>query len=191
MHVLSPQPNAGDVMKQSRWRDGRRSLSRSRRGRTRGQAQVEFALVVVFLMILVLSMLELLTLIHTYNVLADSAKEGVRYAIVHGANNTNKIVPPCPGGTNCNKLDGDPAPAGTAAQDPTNIYGVVKTYAQYSLHDTTGMTVAVTYPGGDATPANKTPNRVQVVVSYPYQVFFGLGWPTVTVHAAAEGRIMN
>jgi Flp pilus assembly protein TadG len=154
---------------------------------------VEFALVIVFLMILVLSMLELITLIHTYNVLADAAKEGVRYAIVHGANNSY-AVGPCPGGTNCNKLDGLPAPAGTAAQDPTNAYGVVKTYAQYSLHDTSGMTVTVTYGPADAppvTPLNKTPNRVQIVVSYPYQAFFGLGWPTVTVNAAAEGRIMN
>ena len=41
------------------------------------------------------------------------------------------------------------------------------------------------------TPLNKTPNRVQVVVAYPYQPIFGLGWPTVTVNAAAEGRIMN
>jgi TadE-like protein len=179
-------------MKLSRWCDGRPSSSRSRRGRARGQAQVEFALVVVFLMILVLSMLELITFIHTYNVLADAAKEGVRYAIVHGANNTYQVGP-CPGGLNCNKLDGDPAPPGTAAQDPTNLYGVVKTYAQYSLHDTTGMTVTATHlDAATATkPANATPNRVQIVVSYSYKAFFGLGWPTVTVHAAAEGRIMN
>src|SRR5713226_10340933 len=79
--------------------------------------QVEFALVVVFLMILVLSMIEIITLIHTYNVLAYSAKEGVRYAIVHGANNAYKVGP-CPGGPRCAKLDGPPAPPGTAAQDP-------------------------------------------------------------------------
>jgi len=177
-------------MKLCRWCDGCPSSSRSCRGRARGQAQVEFALVVVFLMILVLSMIEIITLIHTYNVLAYSAKEGVRYAIVHGANNAYKVGP-CPGGPRCAKLDGPPAPPGTAAQDPTNVYGVVKTYAQYSLHDTSGMTVSVSYPGGDAAPANKTPNQVRIVVSYPYQAFFGLGWPTVTVNAAAEGRIMN
>jgi Flp pilus assembly protein TadG len=176
-------------MKLSRWCNGRSYLCQSRRGRARGQAQVEFALVIVFLMILVLSMLETIALIHTYNVLADAAKEGVRYAIVHGWNNS---YPTGPGNTT--KIDGDPAPPGTAAQDPTNAYGVVKTFAQYSLHDTTNMTVTVTYGPADTppvTPLNKTPNRVQVVVSYPYQAFFGLGWPTVTVNAAAEGRIMN
>src|ERR1700740_304628 len=82
----------------------------------RGQAQVEFALVVIFLFILVLSILETLFFMHTYNVLADSAKEGVRYAIVHGANNSYAVGPTCP----CAKVDGGPAPSGAAAEDPTN-----------------------------------------------------------------------
>jgi hypothetical protein len=68
----------------------------------------------------------------------------------------------------------------------------VRTYAQYSLHDVTAaqMTVTVTYPDSANAPANKPPNRVRVVVSYPYDAFFGLGWPTLTLNAAAEGRIM-
>jgi hypothetical protein len=164
----------------------------------RGQAQVEFALVVIFLFILVLSILETLFFMHTYNVLADSAKEGVRYAIVHGANNGLQMPPlasctaascSCP----CVDIDGPPAPPGTVA-GYGSTYGVVKTFAQYSLHDTSAMTVTVTYGPADSpaiTPLNKTPNRVQVVVAYPYHPFFGLGWPTVTVNAAAEGRIMN
>ena len=154
----------------------------------RGQALVEFALVIIFLFLLVLGILEMLFFMNTYNVLADSAKEGVRYAIVHGVNNKYAAGPTCP----CAKIDGPAGPSLAAAEDPTNTsYGIVKTFAQYSLHDSTGMTVTVTYPGGDATPANKPPNRVQVVVTYPYHPFFGLGWPTVTVNAAAEGRIMN
>jgi len=131
----------------------------------RGQATIEFALVIIFLMI----------------VLADSAKEGVRYAIVHGTNNSTPSGPTCP----CKDIDGPAAPPGTVP-GYNSSYGVVKTFAQYSLHDTSGMTVTVTYPAG-----NKTPNLVQVVVAYPYQPFFGLGWPTITVNAAAEGRIIN
>lgn len=153
----------------------------------RGQATIEFAFVFILLIVLVISILEIILFMHTYNVLADSAKEGVRYAIVHGANNSYQVGPSCP----CAKLDGPAAPSETAAVDPTNAYGVVKSFAQYSLHSTSGMTVTVTYPGGNATPANKTPNRVQVKVSYPYQWFFGLGWAAITVNAAAEGRIMN
>jgi Flp pilus assembly protein TadG len=154
----------------------------------RGQATIEFALLIVFLMIMVISILEMVLFMHTYNVLADSAKEGVRYAIVHGANNSYPAGPTCP----CAKIDGDPAPSMTLAEDPSSTYGVVKTFAQFSLHSASNMTVTVTYPGGAATPANKTPNLVRVVVSYPYQLVFPVDWgPTVTVYAAAEGRIMN
>ena len=157
----------------------------------RGQTTIEFALVVIFLFVLVLSIVEMTFFVSTYNVLADSAKEGVRYAIVHGANNAQQMGPTCP----CLDIDGPPAPFGTTPGYGSH-YGVVKTYAQYSLHDVSGtkMTVTVTYGPADTpavAPLNKTPNRVQVVVAYPYKPFFGLGWPTVTVNAAAEGRIMN
>jgi hypothetical protein len=180
-------------MKLSRWCDGRRP--RSCRGRARGQAQVEFALVAVLLMVLVLSMIELLSLVNTYNVLADSAKEGVRYGIVHGTNNSIPSGPICnPGGASdtCQDIDGPPAPPGTVPGYGSG-YGVVMTYAQYSLHDISNMTVNVAYPdAATATkPSNATPNRVQVTVAYPFKPLFGLGWPTVTVYAAAEGRIMN
>jgi hypothetical protein len=159
---------------------------RSRRGSHRGQAAVEFALVVVLMMVLILSMIELMMLMHTYNVLADSAKEGLRYAVVHGTGNSIPSGPTCP----CADIDGPAASPGTNPGYGSG-YGVVKTYAQYSLHDMSGMTITVSYPDAANPPANKAPNRVQVVVAYPFRPLFGLGWPTVTVNAAAEGRIMN
>ena len=157
----------------------------------RGQAMVEFMLVVVILMVLFASMLELMSLMHTYNTLADAAKEGVRYAIVHGSRNSCASGP-----SNTTAIDGPPAPAGSVPgycqPDATSQYGVVRTYAQYSLHDITNLTVNVTYPDAATqnVPTNGAPNRVQVAVSYPYAPFF-FSWPTVTVYAAAEGRIMN
>jgi Flp pilus assembly protein TadG len=156
---------------------------------TSGQALIEFAFVLVFWVILVVAILEMLLFMHAYNVLADAAKEGVRYAIVHGANNPQGIAPPCTAAT-CPDLLGPAAPGGTVP-GYNSSYGVVKTYAQMSLGDVTGMTVTATYPDGTSSTLNKTPNRVQVTVSYPYQPFFGLGWPTVNLNAAAEGRIMN
>jgi hypothetical protein len=153
---------------------------------THGQAQVEFALIIVFLMILILGSIELVSLMHTYNVLADSAKEGLRYAVVHGTNNSTPSGPTCP----CIDIDGPAAPPGTVPGYGSG-YGVVSTYAQYALHDLTGMTVTVTYLDTTNPPANQPPNRVQVVVTYPFRPLFNLGWPTVTVNAAAEGRIMN
>lgn len=153
------------------------NFSRPGRRGEKGQAAVEFALTVVFLMLLIVGFVELIMMLHTYNVIADAAKEGVRYAIVHGAGNTGGSGPTCP----CAAIDGA---VGT---------GVVKTYAQLSLHDTTAMTVTVNYnPGGNngAAACNKSPCLVRVTVSYPYQPFFGLGWPTVNVNAAAQGRIV-
>jgi hypothetical protein len=151
-----------------------------------GQAQVEFACVIVLLFATILAALELISLIHTYNVLADAAKEGVRYATVHGTGNSTPSGPSCP----CSDIDGPAAPPGTVAGYGSG-YGVVKTYAQYSLHDMTGITVSVSYPDTANPPANQTPNRVQVTVAYPYRPFFNLGWPSVTLNAASEGRIMN
>jgi len=133
--------------------------------------------------------LELLLFMHTYNVLADSAKEGVRYAIIHGSHNPQGIAPPCTAAA-CPDLLGPAAPLGTVPGYGSS-YGVVKTYAQMSLRDVSTMTVTANYPDGTSSTSNKPPNRVQITVSYPYQPFFGLGWPTVTVNAAAEGRIMN
>src|SRR5260370_18523166 len=75
----------------------------------RGQATIEFALVIIFLMIMVLSIVEMIFFMNTYNVLADSAKEGVRYAIVHGTHNSQPSGPTCP----CAPIAGPPAPAGT------------------------------------------------------------------------------
>ena len=148
-------------------------LRRARRGDA-GQAQVEFALVIVFLMLLIVSFIEVVLMMHTYNVIADAAKEGVRYAIVHGADNTAGCGP-----ASCTAISGQT--------------GVVKTYAKNSLHDTTTMAVTVDYNPGlnnGAVNCNKSPCLVRVTVSYPYQPIFGMGWPTVTVKAAAQGRII-
>jgi Flp pilus assembly pilin Flp len=164
----------------------RSAIRSSWRHNADGQAQVEFALIIVFIMMMILGSIELISLIHAYNALADSAKEGVRYAIVHGTNNSTPSGPTCP----CTDIDGPAAPPGTIPGYGSG-YGVVATYAQYSMHDITGMSVTVNYLDTANPPANQPPNRVQVTVSYPFRPLFNLGWPTVTVNAAAEGRIMN
>lgn len=146
----------------------------------KGQSLVEFSLVFLILIVMIIGFIETVIFIHTYNVLADAAKEGVRYAIVHGSSNSSPSGPSC-AGSGCAAITGAP---GT---------GVVKTYAQYSLHSTTTMTVTANYNPGNAngaTACNTAPCLVQVTVSYPYQPLFGVAWATVTVNAAAEGRIV-
>jgi hypothetical protein len=140
---------------------------------SRGQAQFEFVLSILFIMLFIFGMLELVLLVYTYNVLADSAKEGVRYAVVHG---TDSLSCSGPGSSEVTCLDSSGA----------NVQSTVTQYAQYSFHSTSSMTITVTYPDSSSAPAS----RVQVHISYPYQPFFGLGWPTVSVNAAAAGRII-
>ena len=64
------------------------SVKSSRKKRQAGQAAVEFALVIVFLVVFLLSFIEITALVYTYSVLADSAKEGVRFGVVHGTLST-------------------------------------------------------------------------------------------------------
>src|SRR5262245_36525627 len=60
---------------------------RSQFGGTRreaGQAMVEFMLVVSFLVLLFVSIVQMIMYMYAYTTYANAAKEGVRYAIVHG-----------------------------------------------------------------------------------------------------------
>jgi Flp pilus assembly protein TadG len=145
------------------------------KSKSKGQAQVEFALTVIFVMLLIIGSIEMIVLVYTYSVLADAAKEGVRYAVVHGTG---------VGGTNCS----GPGGGGISCSDSSaaNVVAAVTKYTSLSFHDSSAMTVTPTYPDGSSV----APYRVRVTVTYPYQPLFGLGWPTVTVNAAAEGRIV-
>ena len=140
-----------------------------------GQAQVEFVLSIIFVVVLIFGIVELIMLLYTYNVLADSAKEGVRQAIVLGSDSSNGTT--SNGSHTCSTTF-------TAAQ---SVYSTVCSYAATSFHDVTGMSVSVSYPD----TSNAAGNRVQVTVSYPYKSLLGLAWETTTINinAAAEGRI--
>ncbi|MBZ5526886.1 MAG: pilus assembly protein [Acidobacteriia bacterium] len=141
--------------------------------RAGGQAAVEFVLTFLAILFLIFWTFELIMLLYSYNVFADAAKEGVRYAIVHGAGNSASSGPA----------------SGTANDCTTNVaavQNVVKAYAKTSFHDISGMTVTVCYLDG----TNQSPNRVRVTASYPYIPYIRLGWAPPTIQAAAEGRIV-
>ena len=147
--------------------------SRPFKTEARGAVQIEFVLSILTIMFLIFAMWELIMIVHTMNVLSDSAKEGVRYAIVHGGHNVNCSGPnPPPDCTN---------------PDPTasNVVSRVKEYAKYSLHDITAISVTVTYPDGSIA----APNRVRVEVAYDFVPYTALNFRP-TLRAAAEGRIV-
>lgn len=168
-----------------------------------GQALVEFALVTVFVFLLFVSAVQMIMLMYAYNTLANSAKEGVRYAIVHGTQNSNCSGP------------GDPTqtPAKTCPSDPNgaNIQAAVVNFAAVSIQNVSTSEVTVSWNPQDSsgvcangpcttgTGIPPTPNLgcsapgciVRVTVGHPYTPLFGLPWPNFTLYASAEGTIMN
>lgn len=159
-----------------------RRIQQKRNGST-GQAAVEFTLMIVFIMLFFLAMIELIGLIHTYNVLADSAKAGVRYAVVHGTGNST-CSGPGGGGVTC----GDSA--------ANNVKDAALFYARMSFHSITRTNISVDYNPNGANGASACSTRnpaclVRVTAAYQYQPFFGFPWPNVMVRAASEGRIVN
>jgi Flp pilus assembly protein TadG len=170
-----------------------RSKFRARRLATdaSGQAMVEFALVITFVVILFVAVLEMIFLMHTYNTLADAAKEGVRYAIVHGTGSSTAN-----GGVGCSgpgtATGVIPSVTCTADTSATYVKNAVTKYADLSMQNVTNSNVNVDYNPNSVNPSScSQPGcMVKVTVSYVYHPFFGLGWPSVTIHAAADGRIM-
>ena len=79
----------------------------TRRERTAGQAMVEFAVVVPLLFLLVLATFEAGRFIFHYELLNNAAREGARFAIVHGARAQCPSGPPPPGETNMCDPAGD------------------------------------------------------------------------------------
>ena len=149
------------------------------RKRERGQTAIEFLFTVLFVMLFVLGFLELVMLVFSYNVLADSAKEGVRFAIVHGTKSLS-----------CNG-PGDPTDA-TIACDNTKagVKTAVTRFAGHSGQRIVNGDVTVTYANPAGGAACSTPGcSVEVQVAHAYRPFFGMGWPNVTMHATSEGVV--
>jgi hypothetical protein len=149
------------------------------RKRELGQASIEFLLTALWVMVMILGFIEIIMLFYAYSVVADSAKEGVRYAIVHGSLSNN-----------CNG-PGDPLNPSIAC-DATEA-GVVSAVTSYGNHS--GQTLAtgeitITYanPGGGA--ACSAPGcGVHVAIAHPYRPLFGIDWFTVSLNAAAQGTV--
>jgi Flp pilus assembly protein TadG len=147
-------------------------LPRKIRERQRGQAMVEFMLSLMVIMIFVLFCFEMVMILWSYNLLADAAKEGVRFAIVNGSRSGSPSGPSTGNTSDCS----------------TNVSAVQNTVTQFAsltFHDTSSMAVNVCYLDGN----NAAPSRVQVTVSYVYKPYFDLPL-TPTIFAGAEGRVV-
>lgn len=140
---------------------------------TRGAVQIEFILSFLTIVFVIFGIWELIMVVYTMNVLSAAAKEGVRYAIVHGGGNINCSGPSPP--VTCTNPD---LPA-------DRVVAAVKNWAKYSFHDISALNVTVTYP--DST--SEAPARVRVQVVYTFIPFTAVPIRP-TLNAVSEGRIV-
>ena len=163
----------------------------------RGQAMVEFALVFLFIFFLFIAMMQFILLMYAYTTLADAAKDGVRYAVVHGTGTGVNLCsgPGTPPGSVstviCNDSSGSNVLNGLGSQQWIGVLPL----ARLSFQNVSS--VAVDYDPGSANttlfggPCSAPGCLVRVTVTHRYAPLFGLGWPTFTLNTAAGGRIMN
>ena len=140
-----------------------------RRGRgERGAALIEFSLVAVQLFLVLFAIVEFSRIVLVATTVANSARAGVRYAIVHGGTRTGSGI------------DGPSGPGSTS-----EIESRVRFYAGAGLMNLSRLTVSVTYPDGSNLPGS----RVSVGVVYAYDPFSILPLP-VRLGSTTQGVIV-
>jgi Flp pilus assembly protein TadG len=137
----------------------------------RGSMLIEFSLSVWTLFLVTFLIFEFCMSIYTYSVLSNAAREGIRYAMVHGTDSSSCSGP----STGCGDTIG------------SNVTSVVNGYANVSFHDLRAMTVTPSWPDGSSTPNS----RVVVTISYSYIPYLAIpGFSAPQMQVTAEGRIV-
>ena len=134
-----------------------------------GDSLVEFSLVCLMFIILLFGVVEIGRMVLVYTSIANAARAGSRYAIVHGADRTGSGV------------NGPSGPGST-----TQVQTVVQNFASVGLLDTSRLVIAVNYPNG-----NSVGSTVSVTVSYPYDPFVTYFNPmlSTTIATTSQGVI--
>jgi Flp pilus assembly protein TadG len=124
----------------------------------RGSSLIEFALISFMFIILLAGVVEMGRMVLVYTTIANAARAGARYAIVHGGDRTG------PGATGVNAASGP--------GNVTNVQTVVKNFASAGLLNTSALTITVSYPNGNNTAGS--PVTVRVMYTYdPFVNYFG------------------
>jgi Flp pilus assembly protein TadG len=137
----------------------------------RGSVLIETSIAYMLGMTMVLGIIELATMCYTFGVISESARAGVRYAIVHGSDSTT-----CSGPTSgC----GDP----TGANVVTRVTAFAGTFAKNAAT----MQVSVGYPDSGGAAA---PSRVIVRITYTYRPLFTVSGTNHVFEISEQGRIV-
>jgi Flp pilus assembly protein TadG len=142
-----------------------------------GNSMVEFSLVAVVFVMLLLGVVEMGRLILVYTTMAQAAKAGARYAIVHGNFRTGA---------------GATGPSGPA--DYSQIQTVVQNFAGAGGIRLLANATTVTYTNDTMTciyPPNGPGCSVQVKVTYPFAPLLGYFNPmlSMTLSSTSKGVI--
>lgn len=135
-----------------------------------GSSLIEFALIAFMSVIVLLGIVEMGRMVLVYTTLANSARAGARYAIVHGGDRTGSGV------------NGPSGPGSTA-----QVQTVVQNFASAGLLNTSNLTITVSYPYG----VNAAGSPVSVTVTYPYDPLVGYfnSMLSTTMGSTSEGVI--
>lgn len=135
-----------------------------------GSVVIETTLAYMLLIPFVLAIVEFSLMGYTYSVVAEAARQGVRYATFHGTSSANCSGP----STGC----GDPS--------GTNVINNVTASAANFTGNVSGTAVNVVYPDGSSAPSA----RVLVLVTYTYVPMFNLPGFAQNFQVSSEGRII-
>lgn len=132
-----------------------------------GQALVEFAIGLGLLLLLVFGVVDLGRAVFAYNSIAHCAREGTRYAIVHGSQSTT--------------------PVGPAANDAT-LEAWVRRFA--TGLQASQFSVTSTWVGPSGAANNQPGSTVTVVVGYNFQPATMFFMP-LSLRSQSAGMIVN
>jgi len=163
---------------------------RRARRRTRGQALVEFSMVAPIFLLILFGIIDFGRYVYYVQILNNAAREGARYAIVHGSRSLAPTGPPAPG---------------TVTTDPngTTVVSTVKGYATGVIGDSSVLTVVPTWWHYDSQPDpraalnsgdgdNGRESLVQVIVTYQFHsVIPVVPIPPIQVNGSATLVINN
>jgi Flp pilus assembly protein TadG len=142
-----------------------------------GQTLVEFSVVTLLTVLILLFVVEVSRMALVYTTVANAARAGIRYAIVHGS--TRAV------GTTVDSASGP-------GSDPAQVVTVVKNFAGAGLLTTSLLVVHVTYPD-QPKPAllpNDPGQYVNITVVYPYNPLTTYFSKTLRLGSAAQGIIV-
>lgn len=143
----------------------------------RGSTLAELPLAMLWVFLVIFGLTESARLVLAYSTLAQSARAGTRYAIVHGIYRTGSCTPDIP--------DGSYGMAGPEDDPPCVVAEAMRITTAAGL-SSASVNVKVRYPDG----TNKIGAPVTVTVTYPFKSVLPLLTPFgVTIGSTSQGRI--